>query len=257
MELAVLLNKDASTVLYIIMTVFTAIRLAALAPTGETRALVVVVSCMLVVGLWVKGAQASARDRRSAEAEDPVPPQQPPADRGAISRPGTSKAVDLDLWTMRNPAAPLRSAQLRHLALRPHVMRSIASLRTMHNEHGGTIRRFITCLEDFYARYDSMMAAQDPAGAQSTMPVLMDTRAEALNLLNALTSFGFVTPGSQRRVRQVSRQVRRDTYRCVAQLGQKYADRPGLLVGRPWRPPYAYDARKDPAVLNASYNLNC
>lgn len=143
---------------------------------------------------------------------------------------------------------------------RPTVSRALASLQRLHTENSGTIGRIVSCLEDFYARYDLATASTDPGVAALTMPILLDTRAEALNLLNAVTSFASQTVEQPltKNVRVVTRAVRRDTQQCITALGRAHAHVPGLHVARAWQPPYAFDARHDPGTsIAATFSLSC
>jgi hypothetical protein len=188
-----------------------------------------------------------------------------PSDEDAVSsvarrvsrvRSGATKAVDPDLWTLRNPVH-VRGAldpakRMRHVLNRPSVARAVAALpRSVADHSKAATWRLLSCLEDFYSRWTwAIDDRRAPADAEATMPILLDTRAEALNIMNGLSSFGPGAAAGSEDVRRAAAAVRRDTQRCVATLARKHA--PHVFANREWRPPYGLDRRRD-ALYHMSY----
>jgi hypothetical protein len=159
---------------------------------------------------------------------------------------GWEVVLDADMYTLRT-MAPVTGRPLRHLGGRPGVVRVLVRALTPHlAANRGAVWRIVAVLEDFYARCDSAMLQEDGRMARRALRTLLDTRAEALNALHALS---YAVPNSlQRPLDDARRTVRRDTQRCLAALGHRHAD---AMRGADWAPPYASDSRRD-----AHYHLH-
>lgn len=155
----------------------------------------------------------------------------------------SAASFDADLFTLRT-VAPAQGRPLRHLPARPGVVRALVAAVTplVHANRGG-VWRVVAALEDFYARCDVCMVDRSGAQARRSMRTLLDTRAEALNALHALT-MADALPGAQQRALNAARRiVRRNTQRCLATLAHRHRN---TLRGTDWAPPYASDPRREP-----------
>jgi hypothetical protein len=161
---------------------------------------------------------------------------------------GSWKHLDNDLYTLRVPFA-LNARPPRHLSLRGNVTRALAALRPLTAHSRGAVGRAVALLEDFYVRYDAALLSDDGALARRTAPVLMDTRAEALNTLHTL----HLTAAPQAHARLIEsarRVVRHDTQRCIGTLRNKHGE---ALRGLWLQPPYASD---DTGRRGTSYHVH-
>lgn len=157
--------------------------------------------------------------------------------------------LDTDMYTLRN-LAPIARRPLLHLIARPALATALAGVARTHlHRSRGAVWRMLACLEDFFARYDSAMVDDaDPDRARRSMRTLLDTRAEALNVMHTIA---FALPESTPAYEQLQAArhlVRRTTQRCLAVLANR---RRAALRGVEWAPPYALDPRKD-----ANYHIH-
>jgi hypothetical protein len=175
------------------------------------------------------------RDRTSATVDKTI---QRMADRDGSS----DNPLDNDMYVLRN-VHPSASRPLKHLAMRPHVERAVARLRSHVERDGGKVGRLLACLEDFYARFDAALLGS-PTKAARSVRNLLDLRAEAINTMHTLV---FARPDSTsgRAIRAGIEAVRSDTQRCLAALAARHAGSADVAAAE-WRPPYANDPRRDP-----------
>lgn len=150
-----------------------------------------------------------------------------------------AKSLDADLYTLRN-VAPNRP--MLHLSLRSDVVHAVASLHRYLRRDRGKMWRLLVCLEDFFARFDGAIVAP-PARAARAVRILLDTRAEAMNVMHTLV---FARPNAlSEKLLDAIGVVRRVTQNCMSALGNKHG-RDASVRAADWRPPYAFDPRKDP-----------
>ena len=128
---------------------------------------------------------------------------------------------DGELYHLRN-AEPSGARPLRHLRTRPHVANALTSLRDLGRRHWGQLRRVLVALEDFYARATLLARAKNAAAVARNLDTMMDTRAEALNMLATLA---WVRPGQrhQARLSRVIHIVREDTLTVTKALADVHA----------------------------------
>lgn len=154
------------------------------------------------------------------------------------------RSLDADLYTLRN-LAPTSARPLEHLELRPAVVRALLSLRPHLKRNRGAYWRLLCLLEDFYARFDRVLLAGDARLATRSHGTFMDTRAEALAVLQTVRMA--VSVSDAPRVDGVTSVVRHDTQRCLAILANKYRRAGGTTASThvDWRGPHPHDARRD------------
>jgi hypothetical protein len=195
----------------------------------------------LLMALVLGGAVAlvwhrqKIRDVSSASVEGVIARM---ADQG----PAAKSVLDNDMYVLRN-VAPSSSRPLKHLAMRLHVQRAVARLRSHMERDSGKVGRLLACLEDFYARFDAALLGS-PLKAARSVRDLLDVRAEAINTMHTLI-FARPASTSSRAITNAIEVVRRDTQRCLAALAARHAGDVNVAAAE-WRPPYAYDARRDP-----------
>lgn len=228
-----LLSPDrVSSLFWTVVVVMFAVQL--IPTSGDVRAgvLMTLVLGGVVAVIWLAQKQ---RDASSAAVETTV------AKMSSFGGGVNPHTIDNDMYVLRNGMPTSRP--LRHLALRPHVKRALAPLRSHVARDRGKIGRLLVCLEDFYTRFDFALLGS-PSKAARTMRNLLDLRAEAINTMHTLV---FSKPASVngRAVDTAIHVVRQDTQRCMAALSARHAGHIDMATAE-WRPPYAHDPRRDP-----------
>lgn len=205
-----------------------ALALRALQAEHGISASTVVLGLFGIVVLWRlhNGHERGATTVASAEPADPPRP--------------AGRQLDQGLYTIRaHGSAALHVAAMRlppHISRRPAVARTLRVLMERHHRRSsGALTRLLACLEDFFTRYeralllqgecDGPYAARGAGGPGAalvarTLPVLMDTRAEALGALQAL---GMVRPTAvSGDVRAADRAIRKETLECAMRLANTH-----------------------------------
>ena len=169
-------------------------------------------------------------DRRSMKAL---------ADYASVS-PGRN--LDTQWYNLRR-MSPESSAPLRHLSMRKEAIELVSVMRRYAKRERGKVGRVLACLEDFFCRYDRALLSDDPEFVAQVLPILMDTRADALNTLASLT---FALPSASSPFLEKATYGMRDiTQACIATLATKFKEHPSVNARRDWRPPYPTDDRFD------------
>jgi hypothetical protein len=189
------------------------------------------------------GGQQDERDaladfRAAAVAGPGVVPGGP---RGT-TRSGGEYTSDPGVRTL-DPMYTLRvlapEAPLPHTEVRPRVVEALGALRR-HTAWGdrGAMFRAAACLEDFFARADAALLSPSGDLARRALPVLLDTRAEALNCLATLAFEPGPRSQGPRRLARLREVVRGETSLALTTLANKHG---GAMRGLAHAPPYPWD----------------
>ena len=232
-------GMDARYLLMAFVAALVILRLMGQSDDPTMTVLIAAIGGCVLYAVLNRARDSTPKERRNANAD-----AKSNANADANEREGSSAtkgAIDGELYTLRVPF-PLKARPPVHLGLRSDVSRALKALAPFARHSKGAVGRSTALLEDFYARFDAALLSSDGALARRTIPVLLDTRAEALNTLHTLHYVVPVHVGHK--VDLARRAVRRDTQRCIGTLSSKHG---ASLKGLWMKPPYAWDptARRD------------